>query len=208
MIRMKVSDRLFVWIGLAAVIIAILLSHSGINNAYSQSMSTMNNSAAEQHAEHIFDNLIISEHIPLAGQLSSGDYILLMDFTPFVTSVEGHSHIALKVPCNDDGSPKVTIGTGIAPNLNTLNIGNAIINGTLDGKDIVLSAEGSSCLYHTELPNSISDIALVNTSNQTLNFNEGGYYSVTVSVHGTAIQHISSSEARAATNQTSSASHS
>jgi hypothetical protein len=204
---MKVSDRLFVWIALAAVIIAILLSHSGINNAYSQSMSTMNNSAAEQHAEHIFDNLIISEHIPLAGQLSSGDYILLMDFTPFVTSVEGHSHIALKVPCNDDGSPKVTIGTGIAPNLNTLNIGNAIINGTLDGKDIVLSAEGSSCLYHAELPNSISDIALVNTSNQTLNFNDGGYYSVTVSVHGTAIQHMSSSEARAA-NQTSSASHS
>ena len=207
MIHMKVSDRRFVWIALAAVIIAILLSHSGIYNAYSQSMSTMNNSAAEQHAEHIFDNLIISEHIPLAGQLSSGDYILLMDFTPFVTSVEGHSHIALKVPCNDDGSPKVTIGTGIAPNLNTLNIGNAIINGTLDGKDIVLSAEGSSCLYHAELPNSISDIALVNTSNQTLNFNEGGYYSVTVSVHGTAIQHMSSSEARAA-NQTSSASHS
>jgi hypothetical protein len=204
---MKVSDWLFVWIVLAAVIIAILLSHSGINNAYSQSMSTMNNSAAEQHAEHIFDNLIISEHISLAGQLSSGDYILLMDFTPFVTSVEGHSHIALKVPCNDDGSPKVTIGTGIAPNLNTLNIGNAIINGTLDGKDIVLSAEGSSCLYHAELPNSISDIALVNTSNQTLNFNDGGYYSVTVSVHGTAIQHMSSSAAGAA-NQTSSASHS
>jgi hypothetical protein len=129
-----------------------------------------------------------------------------MDFTPFVTSVEGHSHIALKVPCNDDGSPKVTIGTGIAPNLNILNIGNAIINGTIDGKDIVLSAEGSSCLYRAELPNSISDIALVNTSNQTLNFDEGGYYSVTVSVHGTAIQHMSSSEARAA-NQTSSASH-
>jgi hypothetical protein len=120
--------------------------------------------------------------------------------------VEGHSHIALKVPCNDDGSPKVTIGTGIAPNLNILNIGNAIINGTIDGKDIVLSAEGSSCLYRAELPNSISDIALVNTSNHTLNFDEGGYYSVTVSVHGTAIQHMSSSEARAA-NQTSSASH-
>ena len=207
MIHMKVSDMHFVWIALAAVIIAILLTHSGLNNAYSQSMSTMNNSAAEQHAEHIFDNLIISEHIPLAGQLSSGDYILLMDFTPFVTSVEGHSHIALKVPCNDDGTPKVTIGAGIAPNLNTLNIGNAIVNGTLDGKDIVLSAEGSSCLYHAELPNSISDIALVNTSNRTLNFNEGQYYSVTVSVHGMAIQHMSSSAAGAA-NQTSSASHS
>ena len=33
--------------------------------------------------------------------------------------------------------------------------------------------------------------AVSNISNQTLNFNEGGYYSVTVSAHGTAIQHMS-----------------
>jgi hypothetical protein len=193
----KTSSDLFVWITLATI--TILLSHFGINNAYGQPLSTINSSAVEQHAEHIFDNLIISEHIPLAGQLSSGDYILLMDFTPFVTSVEGHSHVALKVPCNEDGSPKITIGTGIAPNMNTLNIGSAIKNGTLDGKGIVLSAEGSSCLYHAELPNNISDIALINTSNQTLNFNEGGYYSITISAHGTAIQHMSSTTA---TNQT------
>ena len=80
--------------------------------------------------------------------------------------------------------------TGIVPNLNTLNIENAINNGTLDGDSLDLSDEGNSCLYHAELPNNISDIALVNTSNQTLNFNEGGYSSVTVSVHGTAIQHL------------------
>jgi hypothetical protein len=79
---------------------------------------------------------------------------------------------------------------GIAPNLNTLNIGNAINNGTLDGDSLDLSDEGNSCLYHAELPNNISGIALVNTSNQTLNFNEGGYPSITVSAHGTAIQHI------------------
>jgi hypothetical protein len=126
----------------------------------------------------------------LTGQLAGGDYILLMDFTPFVTSIEGHSHITLKVPCNEDGTSKVTIVTGIAPNLKTLNLGNAINNGTLDGEVLDLSAEGNSCLYHAELPNNIGDIALVNTSNQTLNFNEGGYSSVTVSAHGTAIQHM------------------
>jgi len=167
-------------------------------DAYSQSMTTMNNTI-EQHSGHTLDNLIISEHIPLTGQLADGDYILLMDFTPFVTSIEGHSHIALKVPCNEEGSPKVTIVTGIAPSLNTLDIGNAINNGTLDGNSLDLSAEGNSCLYHAELPTSISDIALVNTSNQTLNFDEGGYYSVTVSAHGTAIQHM----AAASTNKTS-----
>ena len=172
----------------------ILLTLPGIDNAYTQSTlmstSTNSNSIAEQHTEHILDNLVISEYIPLTGQLTGGDYILLMDFTPFVTSIEGHSHIALKVPCNEDGTPKVTIATGIAPNLNTLNMGKSINNGTLDGNSLDLSEEGNSCLYHAELPINISDIVLVNTSNQTLNFNEDGYHSVTVSAHGTAIQHM------------------
>jgi hypothetical protein len=172
----------------------ILLTLPGMDSAYTQSMimssSTNSNSIAQQHTEHILDNLVISEYIPLTGQLAGGDYILLMDFTPFVTSIEGHSHIALKVPCSEDGTSKVTIVTGIAPNLYTLNIGKPINNGTLDGNSLDLSDEGNSCLYHAELPINISDIALVNTSNQTLNFNEGGYHSVTVSAHGTAIQHM------------------
>jgi hypothetical protein len=189
----KIFRELFVGLTVSSAI--ILLTLSGMDSAYTQtmSMSTTSNSSnntAQQHAEHILDNLVISEHIPLTGQLASGDYILLMDFTPFVTSIEGHSHIALKVPCNEDETSKVTVVTGIAPNLNTLNIGNAINNGTLDGDSLDLSDEGNSCLYHAELPNNISDIALVNKSNQTLNFNEGGYPSITVSAHGTAIQHI------------------
>jgi hypothetical protein len=189
-------------VGLIISSAIILLTLPGMNSAYTQTMSmlTTSNSSntAQQHAEHILDNLVISEYIPLTGQLASGDYILLMDFTPFVTSIEGHSHIALKVPCNEDGTSKVTVVTGIAPNLNTLNIGNAINNGTLDGNsNLDLSDEGNSCLYHAELPVNISDIALVNTSNQTLNFNEGGYPSVTVSAHGTAIQHMEAPTATA-----------
>ena len=176
--------------GLTISCVIILLTLPEMNGAYTQPMPPTNNSVLQQHAQHVIDNLVISEHIPLTGQLAGGDYILLMDFTPFVTSIEGHSHIALKVPCNEDGTSKVVIVTGIAPNLNTLNIGNAINNGTLDGESLDLSSEGKSCLYHAELPINISDIALVNTSNQTLNLNEGGYSSVTVSAHGTAIQHI------------------
>jgi hypothetical protein len=116
-----------------------------------------------------------------------------MDFTLFATSIEGHRHVAMKVPCNENGSPKIGIVMGVAPKLNTLNIGNPINNGTLDGKNLDLSVEGRSCLYHTELPNGITDIVLVNTSNRSLNFDEGGY-SVTVSAHGTAIQHNSSNQ--------------
>ena len=201
----KALGELFV--GLATMSSAIiLLTLPGIDNAYTQSTlmstNTNSNSIAQQHTEHVLDNLVISEYIPLTGQLAVGDYILLMDFTPFVTSIEGHSHIALKVPCNEDGTSKVTIVTGIAPNLNTLNIGKSINNGTLDGNSLDLSDEGNSCLYHVELPINISDIALVNTSNQTLNFNEGGYSSVTVSAHGTAIQHMGA-PTMMTTNQTS-----
>jgi hypothetical protein len=196
----KILGKLFV--GFAISFPTILLIPPGMNNVYSQSIPLMNYSNVQQHAEHILDNLVISEHIPLTGQLASGDYILLMDFTPFVTSIEGHSHIALKVPCDEDGTSKVTIVVGIAPNLNTLNMGNAINNGTLDGNSLDLSAEGNSCLYHGELPNNISDIALVNTSNQTLNFNKGGYPSVTVSAHGTAVQHMGAPATMTMTNQT------
>jgi hypothetical protein len=203
--RTKVLGELFVGLTMMSSVI-ILLTLPGMDNAYTQSMkmstNTNSNSIVQQHTEHILDNLVISEYIPLTGQLAVGDYILLMDFTPFVTSIEGHSHIALKVPCNEDGTSKVTIVTGIAPNLNTLDIGKSINNGTLDGNSLDLSDEGNSCLYHVELPINISDIALVNTSNQTLNFNEGGYHSVTVSAHGTAIQHMGAPTTMT-TNQTS-----
>jgi hypothetical protein len=171
-----------------------------LNSASAQNMTNMtnqmnNNSTIEQqHAEHALDNLVTSEHIPLRGQLDNGDYILLMDLTPFATSIEGHSHIDIKVPCNEDGSPKVTIVTGVAPNLNSLDIGRAISNGSLNGKYLDLSAEGKSCLYHAELPNGTTDIMLVNTSNRTLNFDEGAYYSVTITVHGTAIQHLGAND--------------
>ena len=187
------NNRLYVW--LAIVTIAVLTAgYIDKTELYAQTMPAMNNtSGAQQHTEHILDNLIVSEHIPLNGKLAGGDYILLMDFTPFATSIEGHSHIAMKVPCNEDESPKITIITGMAPRLNTLDVGNAINNGTLDEKNLDLSAEESSCLYHAELPNGITDIALVNTSNGTLSFDEGGY-SVTVSAHGTAIQHIGSNQ--------------
>ena len=117
-----------------------------------------------------------------------------MDLTPFATSIEGHSHIAMKAPCNEDGSPKVTIATGVAPNLNSLDTGTAISNGSLNRNHLDLSAEGKSCLYHAELPNGTTDIALVNTSNETLSFDEGAYYSVTITVHGTAIQHLTINE--------------
>jgi hypothetical protein len=164
----------------------------GTQKVFSQQMTEMTNNTSQEHAVHTIDNLVISEHIPLSGQLAARDYLLLMDFTPFSTSVEGHSHVALKVPCGQDGIPKITIATGVTPKLNTLDLGNAIINGTLNDKEVSLSAKGQSCLFHSDLPNGVTDVVLINTSNETLDFQSGGY-SVTISIHGTAIQHGGSS---------------
>jgi hypothetical protein len=125
--------------------------------------------------------------------LSDDDYILLIDLTPFATSVQGHNHIASKIPCTKEALPEVTIFTGVAPDLKSLDLGTAINNGTLNGKSLDLSDEGKSCLYHTDIPNGITDIGLINTSNRTLDFDKGGY-SVTVSIHGTAVQHLSANE--------------
>ncbi len=179
------------------LIISALITFTGLgkDGVIGQSTPPMNNTM-QQHAKHILDNLIISQHIPLTGHLINGDYILLMDLTPFATSVEGHSHIAMKIPCNKDGSPKATVVTGIAPNLKSLDAGKAINNGTLNGKSLDLSDEGNSCLYHSQLPTGTTDIALVNTSNETLNFDRGGY-SVTLSVHGSAMQHLAANETMA-----------
>jgi hypothetical protein len=159
------------------------------DNAYGQATATTTNQTGgteeEEYGEHEGeDSLFISQHIPLTGQLENGDYIHLIDFTPFNTTAEGHSHIAIKVPCDNDGKPLVTIIAGVAPNFTTLDVGNAINNGTLDGRNIDLSVEGTSCLYHGEIPNGITDIALVNTSNQTLNFDSGGY-TVAITAHAT-----------------------
>ncbi len=186
----KIRNLIFCTLIISAL--ATVTSISYKTSVFGQSITPMNNTV-QQHANHILDNLIVSQNIPLTGHLVKGDYILLMDLTPFATSVEGHSHIAMKIPCNNDGTPKVMIVTGIAPNLKSLEVGKAINNGTLNGKNLDLSDEGNSCLYHSQLPTGITDIALVNTSNDTLNFDRGGY-SVTVSVHGSAMQHMADNE--------------
>jgi hypothetical protein len=157
--------------------------------AASASNQTASSSSEDEEEQQGGENLFVSQHIPLTGSLTSGDYILLMDFTPFTISPEGHSHITLKVPCNESGGPEVTIVTGVAGNLTTLNMGPAINNGTLDGNSLDLSNEGTSCLYHAVIPANVTDIALVNTSGETLDFDEQGGYSVTVSAHAIVAEH-------------------
>lgn len=159
------------------------------------STATTSNQTSYSAEEGGGENLFVSQHIPLTGQLISGDYILLMDFTPFMITPVGHSHIAMKVPCNESGGPEVTIVTGVAPNLTTLDMGSAISNGTLDGNSLDLSNEGTSCLYHAPIPGNVTDIVLVNTSGETLDFDQGGYsVTVSASAHATVGEHEEDAE--------------
>jgi len=172
----------------------LLLGFSNLASAQNMTnQMTMSNTSVPSHEKHVLDKLIVAESIPLRGLLTEGDYILLMDLTPFATSVEGHNHIASKIPCTKEALPEVTIFAGVAPNLKSLDLGKAINNGTLNGKNLDLSDEGKSCLYHADLPNGVTDIGLINTSNRTIDFDTGGY-SVTFSIHGTAAQHLAANE--------------
>jgi hypothetical protein len=178
------SSRLFTGVVLVAITAAIITTTAGlaittllqVNDAHAQQAA--NNTATPEH-----ESLMLSVHIPLTGQLRNGDFIHLMDFTPFKVNSEGHSHIAMKVPYDNGGKPKVTIIDGVAPDFKTVNLESAITNGTLDGKPIPLSNKGVSCLYHADIPPRITDIALVNTSNDTLRFDEVGGYGVTITTH-------------------------
>jgi hypothetical protein len=186
----NVYSLLLLMVAIAAVSVVVVggglvATLPGFDNAYGQAAATATTTTAatttnQTQATEGEESLFISQNIPLTGQLENGDYLHLIDLTPFKTTAEGH--IAIKVPCDNDDKPLVTIITGVAPNFTTLDVGNSINNGTLDGKNIDLSVEGTSCLYHGEIPNGITDIALVNTSNQTLSFDSGGY-SAAITAH-------------------------
>jgi hypothetical protein len=80
----KLLNIVFVSLTLAVVIVLLLLTDPGINNVFSQPISSMNNSMpAQQHANHTFDNLIVSEHIHISSDAGAtfGDKVNLSNTT-------------------------------------------------------------------------------------------------------------------------------
>jgi len=94
---------------------------------------------------------LISITVNLNGKLKAGDFKLLSDITPF-KSVQGH--VAIKVPCEEDGETPLEIVAGVAPDVLVV------------AKEFVadLSNPGKSCLYHLDLPADITDVAIINTN--------------------------------------------
>jgi hypothetical protein len=94
--------------------------------------------------------------------IPGGDFIHLYDTTPYHIL---NGHVALKVPCSDDGTTSIQVLIGSAPNMTTA---------TLENID-PLSTPGEQCLYHVDLipggnVTTITDIALKNPTEYELEF--------------------------------------
>lgn len=155
-------------IGGAVVVAGLLvpLALFGQNQAVSQEMP-MGEMTEKEFGRHLID----TETINLRGWLGKGDFILLMDITTYL-SEEGH--VAMKVPCGPDGEQLLTLLGGVAPDVAPIEM------------DYVapLSNPPISCVYHADIGEGITDIALANTSDNRVRFHGSAGYTVTITIHG------------------------
>jgi len=155
----------------AAVLVGILLPFAilGQDEAASQMGGEM--SMQEMMEEEFGKHLVDTETINLHGWLDPGDFVLLMDITTYV-SEEGH--VAMKVPCGTGGEQVLTVLTGVASDVSPLKMEYVT----------PLSNPPLSCVYHGEIGEGITDIALANTSEQRVRFHGNAGYTVTITIHG------------------------
>lgn len=156
----------------AVVLVGILLPFAvlGQNQAVSQEMP-MDEMMSEMMEKEFGKHIVDTETISLSGWLDKGDFILLMDITTYL-SEEGH--VAMKVPCGPDGEQLLTLVAGVAPDVVPVET------------DYVapLSNPPISCVYHAAIGEGITDIALVNTSDNKVRFHGSAGYTVTITIHG------------------------
>jgi len=139
-----------------------------------------NQAASQEMKEHEEEpiHFVDTETIPLKGKLSSGDFILLMDITGFISK---SGHVAMKVPCGPDGEQLLTIVVGIAPDVQPMDM------------DYVeaLSDAPNSCVFHGEIQEGITDIALMNISQDDIWFvgNGSAGYTVTITIVAEESEH-------------------
>jgi hypothetical protein len=139
---------------------------------FSQDQAVSQEMSAEEMIEKEFGRHIVdTETISLNGWLEKDDFILLMDITTYM-SEEGH--VAMKVPCGANGEQLLTLLAGVAPDVAPMEM------------DYVapLSNPPKSCVYHADIGEGITDIALANTSDDRIRFHGSAGYTVTITIHG------------------------
>lgn len=147
------------------------------------------------------EELLTTSTVPLENlSLAPGDFIILADSTP--VPIES-AHVSMNVPCQvptaaAEGNNNITAGTtnanqgppstdikimaGVAPDLE------AAIPEYIAG---LSRPENGKCTYHVQIPEvagePVTDIAIVNTGNQTVNFTSGNFATISTSTGGPLI---------------------
>jgi hypothetical protein len=138
------------------------------------------------------EKLLTTSTVPLENlSLDPGEFIILADSTPIPIA---SAHVSMNVPCQapaTEGSNNITttitnatlgpstdikIMAGVAPDLE------AAIPEYIAG---LSHPENGKCMYHVQLPEAvdqqITDIAIVNAGNQTMNFSSGNFATISTS---------------------------
>jgi hypothetical protein len=108
--------------------------------------------------------------IPLEGlNLNEQQFLLLSDITPVRV---GAAHIAINVPCTEDGDTDIIGVAGVAPDVQTVEL------------ELVpeLSSPPTNCLYHGDIPNNsdeVTDIAIANAG-ADIQFGSGNFATLAI----------------------------
>jgi hypothetical protein len=118
--------------------------------------------------------------------LGNGEFLDLIDTTP-VSVVEGH--VALYVPCKQDGTAKIHLVQG------TVDVHDGEEINTLAPVDLEfipsLSTPGKNCLYHADIGShdeTMTDFAIINLGNAEVKFKDRNTIAFTIA-EGVAIEH-------------------
>jgi hypothetical protein len=140
------------------------------------------------------EELLSTSTVPLENlSLAPGDFIILADLTP--VPIES-AHVSMNVPCrqvvaesnnntttrtntNQVPSSDIQVIAGVEPDLKPA---------TPEYIAELSRPENNKCTYHVQLPEfadqQITDIAIMNTSNQTVKFNSGNFATISISTGG------------------------
>jgi hypothetical protein len=139
------------------------------------------------------EHLLTTSTVPLENlSLAPGDFIILADSTPVPIA---SAHVSMNVPCR-------AVATEGSSNITTTSITNATLEPSTDIKilagiapDLVPATpeyiaglshpENGKCMYHVQLPEAadeqVTDIAIANAGNQTVNFSSGNFATISTS---------------------------
>jgi hypothetical protein len=143
------------------------------------------------------EELLTTSTVPLENlSLAPGDFLILADSTP--VPIES-AHVSMNVPCqiaSADGnnvpagtsnaslgpSSDIKIMAGVAPDLETA------IPEYIAG---LSRPEIGKCTYHVQIPQvidqQVTDILIINSGNQTVNFSSGNFATISTSTGGPLI---------------------